>query len=196
MKFFYIIKTKIKFGYHFIITTILYRPFLKKAYGNFIFIHPMQITPQYLTIGKNVIIRHNARIEGVNEYEGIKYMPEIILGDDIRIQQNLHLTCAIKITIGKSTAIAANVTITDINHGYTDIYTPPEKQKLEVKEVIIGINCKIYNNVVILPGTILGKHCIVGANSVVSGEYPDYCVLAGNPARIISKYDRETATWH
>ncbi|WP_295715728.1 hypothetical protein [Mucilaginibacter sp.] len=117
------------------------------------------------------------------------------MNDNISIEQNLHLTCANKITIGANTAIAANVTITDINHPYADISLPPEKQVLQVNEVIIGESCKVYNNAVILPGTVLGKHNIVGANSVVSGVFPDYCVIAGTPARIIKLYNWGTGKW-
>jgi len=38
---------------------------------------------------------------------------------------------------------------------------------------------------VLLPGTIIGKGCIVGAGSVVKGVYPDYSVLVGNPAKVV-----------
>ena len=39
----------------------------------------------------------------------------------------------------------------------------------------------------ILPGTTIGKHCVVAANSVVSGVFDSYSIIAGNPARIITK---------
>lgn len=47
----------------------------------------------------------------------------------------------------------------------------------------------------ILPGTKLGNHCIVGANAVVRGFYSDNCVIAGNPACVIKKYDLESKSW-
>jgi acetyltransferase-like isoleucine patch superfamily enzyme len=97
--------------------------------------------------------------------------------------------------IGKHTAIAANVTITDIHHPYDDINTSIEKQQLIVTAVSIGDECKIYNNVVILPGTIIGKHCTIGANSVVSGNIPDYSVVVGIPAYIIKRYSTENKAW-
>ena len=51
-------------------------------------------------------------------------------------------------------------------------------------------------NSTILPGVVLGRHCVVGANSVVTkGDYPDYSVLAGVPAKIIKRYDLVTKTW-
>ena len=53
------------------------------------------------------------------------------------------------------------------------------------KEIRIGRNCFIGCNSIILKGTILGDGSVVGAGVVVSGIFPDNCVIAGNPARVI-----------
>ncbi|MGF7038580.1 hypothetical protein [Mucilaginibacter lappiensis] len=174
---------------------LFYRPFIKKAHGKFLVINPIVFTSRYIIVGENVFIRNNARVEGVVQDEKVKFNPVIQIGDNVSIEQNLHLTCANKIVIGSNTAIAANVTITDINHPYTNISLPPEKQPLQVGEVSIGADCKIYNNAVILPGTFLGKHNVVGANSVVGGIFPDYCIIAGAPAKIVKRYNPETENW-
>ena len=150
------------------------------------------LTPKCISLGSKVLICSGARIEGVFSYEGQKFKPSIFIDDNVSIQQNLHLTSANKITIKKNTAIAANVTITDINHPYEDINLPIERQPLQVDEVVIGEDCKIYNNAVILPGVILGKHCVVAANSVViKGIYDDFSVLVGSPAKIIRQFNND-----
>ena len=59
----------------------------------------------------------------------------------------------------------------------------------------IGENCFIGFGVAIQAGTILGKQCIVGSNSVVRGTFPDYCVIVGAPARIVKRYNPETKLW-
>lgn len=41
----------------------------------------------------------------------------------------------------------------------------------------------------------IGKHCIIGANSVVNSDIPDYCVAVGSPARVIKKYDFSLGRW-
>ncbi len=157
---------------------------------------PLLLTPKYISIGNAVFIQTGARLEAVSKYLLADYTPQIIIKDGVTIEQNLHLTCANKIQIGANTAIAANVTITDINHPYTNIALAPDKQPIEVGFVQIGADCKLYNNVVILPNTILGKHTVVGANSVVLGkQYPDFCVLIGAPAKIIKRYNFETKAW-
>ncbi|WP_083380981.1 acyltransferase [Bacteroides ndongoniae] len=153
------------------------------------------ITPEYVECGERVYIGFNARIQGIKEYNGVTFSPRIILGDDVSIQQNIHLTCANSVIVEKNTAIAANVTITDIHHPYTDINVPIEKQNIEVGTVYIGEDCKIYNNAVILPNVVIGKHVTIGANSVVTRDIPDYCVVVGIPAKIIKRYDFDTQTW-
>ena len=156
---------------------------------------PICFTGKYVTIGKDVVIFKNCRIQGITSYVGRYYTPSIVLMSGVSIQQNCHITCAEYITIGENTAIASNVTITDIDHPYTDISTPIEKQPLEVSPVSIGRDCKIYNNAVILKGTIIGNHCVIGANSVVKGVFPDNSVIVGCPARIVKQYNPNTNTW-
>lgn len=47
----------------------------------------------------------------------------------------------------------------------------------------------------IMAGTVLGKQCVVGANAVVKGTYPDYSVIAGVPAKIIKRYNAQSGLW-
>ena len=174
-------------------------PWRKFRYQHITFssvIHPTNsITPEFVECGKEVYIGFNARIQGIKQYNETFFSPKIILEDGVSIQQNIHLTCANSIIIGKNTAIAANVTITDIHHPYKDINIPIEKQDIEIGFVHIGEDCKIYNNVVILPNVIIGKHVTVGANAVVDKSLPDYCVAVGIPARVIKRFDFKTQSW-
>lgn len=134
-------------------------------------------------------------ILGIKKYNEINFSPSIIFEDNVSIMRNLYLTCANNIVIGKNTAIASNVTITDIHHPYTDPLIPIEQQNLEIGKVHIGEDCKIYNNVVILPNTTIGKHVTIGANSVVNRNIPDYSIAVGIPAKIIKRYDFHTKSW-
>ena len=89
------------------------------------------------------------------------------------------------ITIGKDVHIAANVGIITQNHN-------PENpnEHLPAKPVSIGDNCWIGMNAVVLPGVQLGPYTTVGAGSVVTHSFEEgHCIIAGNPARIIKKFD-------
>ena len=68
-------------------------------------------------------------------------------------------------------------------------------QKRIVSTTSIGDNCFIGFGACIQAGTVLGKQCVVGANSVVRGVFPDHCVIVGAPARIVKRYDPATNRW-
>ena len=158
-------------------------------------INAIKFSTRHIYLGRNVIIANAARVEAVTQYNSRTYTPSIFIGENVTIEQNLHLTCANRIVIGSNTAIAANVTITDIEHPYTDVNIPIDRHDLVVKEVVIGDDSKIYNNAVVLPGVHIGKHCVVGANSVVVRDVPDFSVVAGAPARIVKQYNQVIDAW-
>ncbi len=90
-----------------------------------------------------------------------------------------------KIIIGKNSLIGPNVGIITANHDIHNLYIHKSG-----KDVIIGNNCWIGMNSVILPGIKLGDHTIVGAGSVVTKSFPEGNVLiAGNPAEVIKYLD-------
>lgn len=139
-------------------------------------------------IGKKVRIFPNLRME--TQSGGT-----IHIQDDVVISQNVQITSAGNLEIGKSSLVLANVFITNIDHDYSEIGKHVVKQKIFVKETKIGENCFIGIGAAIMAGTILGRQCIVGANSVVRGHFPDYCVIAGSPAKIVKKFNVETQVW-
>ena len=143
---------------------------------------------RYVFIGKKVRIFPHLRMETLAG-------GSIHIKDDVVISQNVHITSAGTLEIGKSSLILANVFITNIDHDYTEIGAHVVKQKILVKETKIGDNCFIGMGAAIMAGTILGKQCIVGANSVVRGVFPDYCVIVGSPAQIVKRYNPQTQVW-
>lgn len=94
-----------------------------------------------------------------------------------------------KITIGKDVHMASNVGLITQNHN-------PENpnEHLTAKPIVIGDNCWIGMNAVILPGVTLGNNTTVGAGAIVTHSFPEgHCVIVGNPARILRKYGDDKA---
>ena len=92
-----------------------------------------------------------------------------------------------KIKIGEGTYLAGGIGIITANHNIYNL-----KEHLPGKDVVIGKNCWIGMNSVILPGVVLGDHTVVGAGSIVTKPFEDgYCVIAGNPAKVIRTLDKE-----
>ena len=88
------------------------------------------------------------------------------------------------IYIGNYVQFASNIGIISANH---DVY---DQSKHDGKIVRIGDYSWIGQGVIILPGVELGPRTIVGAGAVVTKSFPEgYCVIAGNPAKIIRTLD-------
>lgn len=139
-------------------------------------------------IGRRVRIFPNSRFE-VHEGGMIK------ICDNVSIGQGFHVTSQGQLTIGAGTVISGNVLVTNIDHDYADIDRPVLEQPHIVRDTAIGEDCFIGFGAVIQAGTVLGNHCVVGANSVVRGEFPDYCVIAGVPGQVVRQYDTESKAW-
>ena len=142
-----------------------------------------------ISVGNKVRIFPRARIETHNN-------GAIVIEDNISIGQNLHLISSNEqLKIAKNTTISGNVFITNVDHDFTEIGEHILRQKYIVKTTSIGENCFIGYGAVIQAGTILGKQCIVGSNAVVRGQFPDFCVIAGAPAKIVKRYNAESGDW-
>lgn len=125
---------------------------------------PWPISPDITCPGSNI----EFDVDDINNFQGIG---------------NYFQTFDAKIVIGKGTYIAVNVGIITSNHDFRNL-----DEHYPGKDVVIGRECWIGMNSVILPGVILGDHTIVGAGSVVTKSFPEgNCVIAGNPAKIIRK---------
>lgn len=91
------------------------------------------------------------------------------------------------ISIGDNTLIGGNVKIFDNDFHPIEVEARniDDKNAIRTREVVIGNDCFIGCNALILKGTKIGDGSVVGAGSVVCGEFPGGVVIAGNPAKVI-----------
>lgn len=47
----------------------------------------------------------------------------------------------------------------------------------------------------IMSGVTIGRQCVVAAGAIVVKDVPDYCVVGGNPAKILKRYNFNTGNW-
>lgn len=181
--------------YHKLKTQTFYKLIFKSMGSQSVIKKPMFLTPEYISIGSGCYIWNDARIEAVTSYAHESFNPHIIIEDGVSLQQRCHITAADTLIIGKNTAILFDVMITNIDHEYEDLSMPVGNQPLRVQKTSIGENCFIGSGAKIQAGTILGRHCVVGTNAVVRGNFPDYCVIVGVPAKIVKRYDEKRGVW-
>lgn len=155
------------------------------------FIYPIayRCGTEYFKIGKLCSFGRFAVLTAWDNYMGRKLSPNIHIGANCNFGDYLHLTCCNKIIIGDNVLTGRWVTITDNSHGeltMDSLYTSPIDRPLMSKgSVIIKSNVWIGDKVTILPGVTIGTSCIIGANSVVTKDIPDYSIACGNPAKVI-----------
>ena len=148
-----------------------------------------------MQIGRNVLIHGFCWIQALPPGPGKEY-PFIIIHDHANIGMGATISAAQKIVIGEHVLLGRNVHISDHGHEFHDVTLPIDMQEIrKTSEVRIGAETWIGQNAVILPGAAIGRHCVIGANSVVRSNIPDYSVAVGAPARIVERYNTETARW-
>lgn len=145
-----------------------------------------------IRIGRGVVIRWNTRIEAVARYAGVDLHPEITIGDGTNIEQNCHIVCGERISIGRNVSITPGCAIVDLVHPYDTALEKIGGAPVRTSPVEIGDGAMLGAGVVVLPGTKIGRRVVVGANAVVQGVLPDFTIWAGNPARCLKTYDIET----
>ncbi|MES2808651.1 MAG: acyltransferase [Bacteroidota bacterium] len=89
------------------------------------------------------------------------------------------------ITIEDDVLLGPNVSIYSSTHKFEDSTMPIKDQGYTVGAVILKKGCWIGVNVVVLPGVTIGQNAVVGANSIVNSDIPDFAVAVGSPAKII-----------
>lgn len=174
--------------------------FLFRKYGSFgktsYMEKPLRIIhPERIFVGEHVSILQGLRMEAETNWQGQKLKGRIIIKDGTSLEQGCHIIAANKLVIGEHCTISAHVYISDCSHCYEDITKDVKEQPLIVKKTTIGDGTFIGFGCFILPGVQVGKHCVIGANSVVTHDVPDYTVVAGSPARMIKHYNMDSQEW-
>ncbi len=141
------------------------------------------------------------RIEAVTVHLATPYQPTLVFGHGVALSDDVHIACAQQVVLGTDVLIGSRVLITDHNHGqyHGDAPSrpeePPNRRALSTAPVIIGDNVWIGDLVTILPGTVIGSGCVIGANSVVRGHVGPGQILAGAPARTLRVFDPQRGQW-
>ena len=121
----------------------------------------------------------------VNIERGAHFSSRVELGDYSGI--GVFASIGGSVTIGSNVMMGPHCTVYTRNHAFDRTDIPMREQGFqEERPVVIGDDVWIGGHVIILPGVHIGKGAIVGAGAVVTKDVPDYAVVGGNPAKVIT----------
>lgn len=110
---------------------------------------------------------------------------KVVIGNNCRIN-GAYIHAEKSIIIGDNCVAAAGVHIIDSNAH--QVYSLDRTiGRDEPQEITIGNNVWIGLNSIILKGTKIGDNCVVSAESVVKGVFPNNVIIAGNPAVVVKE---------
>jgi acetyltransferase-like isoleucine patch superfamily enzyme len=120
---------------------------------------------------------------------------ELRIGEDCNLGRNNHIYATRSVILEEDVLTAGNVYIADNTHAYDNPDSPIKNQPVkQLADVRIGKGSWLGQNVCII-GACVGKGCVIGANSVVLDDIPDYSVAVGSPARVVRKLDSSSRRW-
>lgn len=146
-----------------------------------------------IKFGNHIIAQRYSWLGAVPSLGEDKCVLEI--GDGTVIGNFNHIYAAKHVYIGQNVLFADRVYVSDCAHSYENVNIPIIKQSIkQLNEVEIGDGAWLGENVCVI-GCKIGKNSVIGANSVVTSDIPDYCVAVGAPARVIKRYNSQTLVW-
>lgn len=158
-----------------------------------------------IQLGENVIIQDNVQIivgknqslkignkSKIGSYSIIKcdFSKEktgFSCGENFGCGDFCFFGCAGGIKIGDNVIMGQSVRFHAQNHNYKEKSIPIREQGTTEVGITIGTDCWIGSGVTILDGVHIGNGCVLGANSLINKNVPDYSVVVGNPMKIITK---------
>lgn len=176
--------------------TLLYKSSFKKLGSKSTLCMPISINgAQFISIEENVFIKQNAWLLAIDDKQVGGNNEKLFIGSNTYIGRNVHIVALKNIHISSNVLIADNVYIADNFHEFRNGNLPYKNQGLGFKqEVEIGEGSWLGENVCVISSKI-GKQCIIGANSVVTKDIPDYSMAVGSPAKVIKRYDQKHNSW-
>ena len=111
--------------------------------------------------------------------------PKVKVGNNTVINYRFQCNVSSSVTIGDYVGVATNVLVTDADHVVEKGGKLTQDKKYLSEPVVIGNNCWIGQNVVILKGVKIGDNCVIGASSVVTKDIPSNSIAVGSPAKVV-----------
>ena len=155
------------------------------------------LAPLYQHRGRHTVIHHSVRMDTppyrkfwLGDYSIVESFAcinnavgDVVIGDHTRV--GLHNTIIGPVRIGNHVNLAQGITITALNHNFSDAEKRIDEQGVSTTPVVLEDDIWIGANAVILPGVTIGQHSVVAAGAIVTKDVPPHSLVAGVPAKVI-----------
>ena len=157
------------------------------------------LAPLYQHRGRHAVIHRSVRMDtppyrkfSLGDYSVVESyscinnaVGDVIIGDYTRV--GLHNTIIGPVTIGSHVNLAQGITVTALNHNFSETDKRIDEQGVSTTPVTIDDDVWIGANAVILPGVSIGTHSVVAAGAVVTKDVPPHSLVVGVPAKVIKQ---------
>jgi UDP-2-acetamido-3-amino-2,3-dideoxy-glucuronate N-acetyltransferase len=153
-------------------------------------IHESSYVDEPVSIGGGTVIWHFCHVladvsigKGCSIGQNVMIGPKVTIGDGCKIQNNVSLYQGV-------------VLEDDVFCGpscvFTNIVNPraPISRKAEFKTTLVKRGATIGANATVICGHTIGSYAFIGAGAVVTGNVPEFALMAGVPARRIGWMSR------
>jgi acetyltransferase-like isoleucine patch superfamily enzyme len=145
-----------------------------------------------IEVGEDVVVLPGCVLSVVTEFLGVTYEPLLRIGNGVRIGSDAVIGCCGLVDIQDKVLTADRIFIGDTYHGYRDPSVPILDQPLaDPRPVTIETGAFLGINSAVLAGVTVGTGACVAANAVVTKDVPPHSLVAGNPARVVRRWDGE-----
>ena len=152
---------------------------------------------RYTSVGASFSCGYDCKIEVFNFHNGVRFSPVLTIGDNVSINDRVHIAVTHNVTIGDDVLIGSDVYISDHSHGQTgeiaDCAAPSSRVLYSKGAITIGDRVWIGSKVCILPGVSIGADCIIAAGAIVTRDIPPLSIAAGCPAKIVRRVEPNKA---
>ena len=188
-----------------------------KNFVHWMLIAPGEARPRFwVKVLVNPFIHHRGKGAKVRRYTRMDVLPfnNFSLGDHATIEDFCTINNGVgdvsigngsligmgnviigPVTIGNNVIFAQNIVASGLNHEYRDVTIPIKDQKTVTAVITVEDDCWIAANAVLTAGVTIGKHSVVAGGAVVTKSIPPFSVAAGNPAKVIKRYDEVLKEW-
>ena len=156
----------------------------------------------HMRLGRNFHAGDALWMEAVTAYADERFAPELVVGNNVSLSDNVHIACLRRIALGDGLLVGSRVLSSDHTHGVyrgaeqsgpTEL--PVARRLASAAEVVIGRNVWLGDGVAVLAGARIGDGVVIGANSVVSGDIAAGTMAVGAPARVVRRWDERSRSW-